>query len=120
MAEYANRQSGQVESLVRVCGFDSHLGYYLIPWSSGEDSWSTSRQRWFESIRDHSLVRSQWSVVSSPEEFWLSATDYGLLTNQGCCSNMTTPAPHAGNEGASPSRSTQNSGDRKAVIRQPW
>jgi hypothetical protein len=27
MAEYANRQSGQVESLVIVCGFDSHLGY---------------------------------------------------------------------------------------------
>jgi hypothetical protein len=26
-AEYANRQSGQVESLVRVCGFESHLGY---------------------------------------------------------------------------------------------
>src|SRR2546427_8547484 len=25
----------------------------LIPWSSGEDSWPTSRQRWFESIRDH-------------------------------------------------------------------
>ena len=26
-AEYANRQSGQVESLVNDCGFDSHLGY---------------------------------------------------------------------------------------------
>ena len=26
-AEYANRQSDQVESLVMVCGFDSHLGY---------------------------------------------------------------------------------------------
>ncbi len=26
-AEYANRQSGQVESLVIDCGFDSHLGY---------------------------------------------------------------------------------------------
>ena len=32
---------------------DSHLGYWLVPWSSGEDSWPTSRQRWFESIRDH-------------------------------------------------------------------
>ena len=26
MAWYANRQSGQVESLVIDCGFDSHLG----------------------------------------------------------------------------------------------
>ena len=48
-------------------GFDSHTGYSakwwnpgfpprllrLIPWSSGDDSWPTSRQRWFESIRDH-------------------------------------------------------------------
>jgi hypothetical protein len=36
--------------------------YFLIPWSSGEDSWPTSRQRWFESIRD------QWSagVASTP------------------------------------------------------
>ena len=33
LAEYANWQSGQVESLVIVCGFDSHLGYWqLIPW----------------------------------------------------------------------------------------
>ena len=29
MAEYANWKSGQVESLVIVCGFDSHLGYSL-------------------------------------------------------------------------------------------
>ena len=29
-----------------------------VPWSSGQDSWPTSRQRWFESIRDHSLVLS--------------------------------------------------------------
>jgi hypothetical protein len=27
LAENANRQSGQVESLVIVCGFNSHLGY---------------------------------------------------------------------------------------------
>ena len=32
LAEYANWQSGQVESLVRVCGFDSHLGY---SWAAG-------------------------------------------------------------------------------------
>ena len=25
----------------------------MVPWSSGDDSWPTSRQRWFESIRDH-------------------------------------------------------------------
>ena len=25
-----------------------------VPWSSGDDSWPTPRQRWFESIRDHS------------------------------------------------------------------
>lgn len=24
-----------------------------VPWSSGNDSWFTPRQRWFESIRDH-------------------------------------------------------------------
>jgi hypothetical protein len=29
-AEYANRQSGQVESLAIDCGFDSHLGHSLI------------------------------------------------------------------------------------------
>ncbi len=42
-AEYANRQSGQVESLVSVCGFDSHLGHCAIPWSSGNDPWLTTR-----------------------------------------------------------------------------
>ena len=36
----------------------------------------------------------------------------------GCWSKRRAPAPHAGNEGATPSRST--SGGRKAVIRQPW
>jgi hypothetical protein len=29
---------------------------FLVPWSSGHDSWVTSRQRWFESSRDHSRV----------------------------------------------------------------
>ena len=29
----------------------------LIPWSSGDDFWPTPRQRWFESIRDHSFKR---------------------------------------------------------------
>src|SRR5438093_6336795 len=38
--------------------------------------------------------------------------------SMGCWSNRRAPAPHAGNEGATPSRST--SGGRKAVIRQPW
>ena len=27
-----------------------------IPWSSGNDSWPTPRERWFESIRDHCLI----------------------------------------------------------------
>ena len=44
----------------------------------------------------------------------------GEVVRSGCWSNRTTPAPHAGNEGASPSRSTHDSGGRKAVIRQPW
>ena len=43
-----------------------------------------------------------------------------LSEEMGCWSNRTTPAPHAGNEGARPSRSTHDSGGRKAVIRQPW
>ena len=34
---------------------------HLVPWSSGEDSWPTSRQRWFESIRDQ--CRGQKSEV---------------------------------------------------------
>jgi hypothetical protein len=29
----------------------------MIPWSSGNDSWFTSGQRWFESIRDHVIGR---------------------------------------------------------------
>ena len=65
MAEYVNRQSGQVESLVRDCGFDSHLGYCKVPWSSGDDSWPTSRQRWFESIRDHSGLLVQQEGAGS-------------------------------------------------------
>ena len=36
MAWYANRQSGQVESLVRVCGFDSHPRYSLCRLGIGE------------------------------------------------------------------------------------
>jgi hypothetical protein len=28
----------------RVCGFDAHLGYSLIPWSNGKDAWPTSRK----------------------------------------------------------------------------
>ena len=43
-----------------ACGFESH-GFrscrvlkIAVPWSSGDDSWLTTRQRWFESIRDHS------------------------------------------------------------------
>lgn len=27
--------------------------FNLIPWSSGNDSWLTTRKRWFESIRDY-------------------------------------------------------------------
>jgi hypothetical protein len=27
-----------------------------IPWSSGNDSWPTTRQRWFESIRDYCVI----------------------------------------------------------------
>ena len=30
-----------------------------VPWSSGEDSWPTPRQRWFESIRDHFQIAAQ-------------------------------------------------------------
>ena len=27
-----------------------------VPWSSGYDTWSTSRLVWFDSIRDYSIV----------------------------------------------------------------
>lgn len=37
----------------------------LIPWSSGNDFWPTPRQRWFESIRDHSQQDAQ---VRQPAE----------------------------------------------------
>lgn len=30
-----------------------------IPWSSGDDSWPTPRQRWFKSIRDHLRISAQ-------------------------------------------------------------
>ena len=50
---------------------------------------------------------SPWSLRSGLE----SGFQRGLISRR-------APAPHAGNEGATPSRST--SGGRKAVIRQPW
>jgi hypothetical protein len=88
-----NWQSGQVESLVIVCGFDSHLGYY--------DGLVVQRRR--------VLAHIQTTMVR---------VHPGSLEQLGCWSKRTTPAPHAGNEGATPSRST--AGGRKAVIRQPW
>lgn len=39
------------------CEFESHgfrLMFDSVLWSSGDDSWLTPRQRWFESIRDQS------------------------------------------------------------------
>ena len=35
-----------------------------VPWSSGDDFWFTSRQRWFESIRDHSKNSKGFNDVS--------------------------------------------------------
>src|SRR6266849_821922 len=91
----------------------------MIPWSSGQDSWPTFRQRWFESIRDHWSAGVAATLLRGKEEGRVQVPG-GPLRRLGCWSNRTTPAPHAGNEGASPSRSTQNSGGRKAVIRQLW
>ena len=34
---------------------------HTIPWSSGDDFWPTPRQRWFESIRDHSFKRPRYA-----------------------------------------------------------
>jgi hypothetical protein len=43
MAWYANRESGQVESLVIVCGFDSHPRYCEVKTTcrlgTGEPKW---------------------------------------------------------------------------------
>ena len=73
------------------CGFDSHLGYCNGP--------VVQRQRLLADIQATMVRVHPGSLM-------------------GCWSNRKTPAPHAGNEGATPSRST--SGGRKAVIRQPW
>ena len=64
-ARYANRQSGEAQTLV-TCGFDSHpcyFGLFLVPWSSGNDSSLTKRKRGFDSLRDDWISR-QWSVAS--------------------------------------------------------
>lgn len=29
------------------------VGPFIVPWSNGDDSWLTSRQRWFNSTRDY-------------------------------------------------------------------
>ena len=65
---YANRQSGPFERrtfvgstptlttprpALRSEDCASRLNK-MVPWSSGNDGWFTSSQRWFESIRDHS------------------------------------------------------------------
>src|SRR5262245_44136761 len=43
-----------------VCGFR------MIPWSRGAASWPTSRQRWFESIRDHFRILGVWRIAHDP------------------------------------------------------
>jgi hypothetical protein len=54
LAEYANlvKRPGRELGESLWVRFPPRL-LKTIPWSSGEDSWPTSRQRWFESIRDH-------------------------------------------------------------------
>src|SRR4029450_10816006 len=37
-------------------GLDPRMHRLMVPWSSGDDAWLTSRERWFDSIRDHSTV----------------------------------------------------------------
>ena len=53
-AEYANlvKRPGREPGESLWVRFPPRL-LTMVPWSSGEDSWPTSRQRWFESIRDH-------------------------------------------------------------------
>ena len=35
-----------------------------VPWSNGNDTWPTTRKRWFDSIRDHSVLVEQPGVLA--------------------------------------------------------
>ena len=59
-ATYKRKSSGRMRSLSRKqvrslrCGFESHgFRSNIVPWSSGNDSWPTPRQRRFKSVRDY-------------------------------------------------------------------
>ena len=60
-----------------ACGFESHgfrsMNCFVVPWSSGDDSWPTPRQRGFDSLRDHSSVRAQ--VRQSAERLGLNPSE---------------------------------------------
>lgn len=52
----ASRKAWMIERIL-VLNFSLilfHLAFALVPWSSGDDTWPTSRERWFDSIRDQS------------------------------------------------------------------
>jgi hypothetical protein len=49
---------------IRQGGCDSrwvHFPMCTVPWSSGDDSWLTTRKRWFESIRDPLGLRPRYA-----------------------------------------------------------
>ena len=102
------------------------------PWSRGEDSWPTPRQRWFESIRGYlrsagvvaarlrgkeedrvqfpsgPLMRIgllvQWDDAGSARR--KSGFNSPAVHSMGCWSNGKTPGLHPGNRGSTPRRST--------------
>lgn len=136
VAEYANRQSGQVESLVMSVG-STPTSATLIPWSSGNDSWPTPRKRRSESFRDHwsasvaaAPLRGKeagwvqvpggplesWAAGPIRDDAWFAPRKSGfnspavhskpLAALQGLWSNGTTPAWRAGDPGSTPGGST--------------
>ena len=65
-----------------------------VPWSNGNDTWSTPRKRWFDSIRDHSCPGTQ----NTAKRLGLNPSVCGFDSRPGHKRLGRQPADHLGLE----------------------